>query len=300
LARTSAARGPANTKSNVRRLPVRKGAHASRKKNPPRPPRPIWSGAISFGLVNVPVQLVSAKEQADLHFTMLDPSNLSPIGYKYYNKATGEEVPRNKTVKAYKYNSDLYVIMTDADFKKANVKATQTIDIENFVELEEIDPVFFKKAYYLIPGKNGVRGYKLLREALAKSKKVAIAKLVLHKKQHLAAVIPRGGYLLLELLNFAEDVKELIDLNDQPQEIPSRNSGKEIEMAERLIDQMTESWNPQAYKDTYRADILKQVQAKVRAGKATEITRDFEVAKEAEATQVVDLLPLLRKSLKAG
>ncbi len=172
-------------------------------KHQPSGPRSLWRGAISFGLVNIPVLVFSAKEQEDLHFTMLDPSDLSPIGYRYYNKSTGEEVSRASTVKAYRYKPDQYVIMTDADFKKANPKATQTIDIENFVELDEIDPVYFERAYYLKPGKSGDKGYRLLCEALQKSRKVAIAKMVLHTKQHLVAIIPRGKYLLLELLRFA-------------------------------------------------------------------------------------------------
>ena len=156
--------------------------------------RGLWNGAISFGLVNINVRVMSAKDKKDLHFTMLDPSNLSPVGYKYYNKTSGEEVTRSRTVKAFEYKSGKYVIMTDADFKKANPKATQTIDIENFVELEEIDPVVFEKAYYVLPNKGGDKGYALLCDALTKSKKVAIAKVILHTKQHLAALVPRGKF----------------------------------------------------------------------------------------------------------
>lgn len=263
--------------------------------------RGLWTGSISFGLVNIPVRVVSAREQQELHFTMLDPSNLSPVGYKYYNKSTGDEVSRSQTVKAYEYKSGTYVIMSDADFKKANPKATQTIDIENFVELEEIDPVFFEKAYYLLPSKGGDKGYKLLCEALQKSKKVAIAKFVLHTKQHLVALIPRGNFLLLELLHFAEDVKELSELGDWKKEIPvSKTLSKEVEMAERLIEDMTTKWKPTEYENTYHADIMKMVKSKVKAGKATEITEDYEDESESERTsKVVDLMPLLRKSLES-
>lgn len=261
--------------------------------------RGMWNGAISFGLVNINVRVVSAKEEKDLHFTMLDPTNLSPVGYKYYNKTSGEEVTHSKTVKAYEYKSGQYVIMTNADFKKANPKATQTIDVENFVLLDEIDPVFFDRAYYLLPNKGGEKGYKLLCEALHKSGKVAIAKIVLHTKQHLAALIPRGQYLLLELLHFAQEVKELRELGDWKKEIPeSKNVSQEVKMAEQLIEDMTSKWNPSAYKDTYRDDIMKQVKAKVKAGKATEISEDFiEEDHDQESTNVVDLMPLLRKSL---
>lgn len=262
--------------------------------------RGLWSGNISFGLVNIAVRVVSAKEQPDLHFTMLDPSNLSPIGYKYYNKASGEEIARNKTVKAYEYKSGNYVILSDADFKKANPVATQTIDIENFVALDDIDPVFFDRAYYLLPNKGSEKAYQLLCQALLQSRKVAIAKIVLHTKQHLASLIPRGKYLLLELLHFAEDVKELRDLGDWKKDLPpSKNANKEVQMAERLIEDMTSRWNPDEYKDTYRADIMKRVQAKVKAGKAMEITKDFETPNEEEGSNVVDLMPLLRKSLES-
>ncbi len=261
-------------------------------------PRSLWKGAISFGLVNIPVLVISSREQAELHFTMLDPSNLSPIGYKYYNKTTGEEISRAKTVKAYKYKPDRYVIMTDADFKRANPKATQTIDIENFVELDEIDPVFFEKAHYLLPGKSGDKAYALLRQALLKSHKVAIAKMVLHTKQHLVAVIPRGDYLLLELLHFAEDVKELKDLEQRDSEFKaSARSGREVSMAEQLIEDMTSRWVPSDYKNTYRADLMKYVKARVKAGKATEINDDYAEADEKTSSEVIDLLPLLRKSL---
>ena len=260
--------------------------------------RGLWNGAISFGLVNINVRIVSAKEKDDLHFTMLDPSNLSPVGYKYYNKTSGDEVSRSHTVKAYEYKSGKYVIMTDADFKKANPKATQTIDIENFVELEEIDPVFFDRAYYLLPNKGGDKGYMLLCEALKKSKKVAIAKMVLHTKQHLVALIPRGNFMLLELLRFAEDVKEVRDLGEWRNEVSgAKLNSKELEMAEKLIDGMTTKWNPSEYKDTYRADVMKMVNGKVKAGKATEISEDFEETKEDTSPNVLDLMPLLRKSL---
>lgn len=261
--------------------------------------RGLWSGAISFGLVNINVRVVSAKQKAELHFTMLDPSNLSPIGYRYYNKTTGDEVSRSRTIKAFEYKSGKYVVMTPADFKKANPKATQTIDIECFVQIAEIDPVFFEKAYYLLPNKGGEKPYALLCEALQKSKKVAIAKIILHTKQHLAAIIPREKFLLLELLHFAEDVKDLQDLEDWRAEVEyAKLASREVDMAEKLIADMTTNWNPSDHKDTYRADIMKLVKNKVRAGKATEISEDYEKRDESSPTQVLDLMPLLQKSLR--
>ncbi len=276
-------------KSRKKSTTLQKGKHQ----------RGLWTGAISFGLVNINVRVVSAKEKKDLHFTMLDPSNLSPIGYKYYNKTSGDDVSRSHTVKAFEYKSGQYVIMTDADFKKANPKATQTIDIENFVKLEDIDPVFFEKAYYLLPNKGGDKAYSLLCEALKKSKKVAIAKIVLHTKQHLVALMPRGKFILLELLHFAEDVKELQDLGDWQSEMSEpKLAAKEVEMAEKLIEDMTADWEPSRYENTYRSDVMKLVNSKVKAGKATEISDDFDDSNEDSSTKVLDLMPLLQKSLQ--
>lgn len=262
--------------------------------------RGLWSGSISFGLVNIPVRVVSAKEQKEVHFTMLDPSNLSKVGYKYYNKETGEDISRSETVKGYEYEKGNFVIISDEDFKKAYPKATQTIDIENFVALEEIDPVFFEKAYYLVPTKGGQKGYKLLSQALQKQKKVAIAKFVMHMKQHLVALIPRGDYLLLETLHFADDVKEVRELEDKKAELPAaKNLAREVQMAEELIENMTEKWDPDSYEDTFRDDIMKLVQAKVKAGKGAEV-RDIEpLEKDETPSNVTDLMPLLRKSLAA-
>lgn len=287
--------------ANNKRMAKAKSKTKTKKKTAEKKsstPRGIWNGSISFGLVNINVRVVSAKEKDSIHFTMLDPSNLSPVGYKYYNKVSGEDLKRNDTVKAFEYKPESYVVMTDADFKKANPKATQTIDIENFVELDEIDPVFFEKAYYLLPNKGGEKGYKLLCEALHKSKKVAIAKIILHTKQHLAALIPRGEFMLLELLHFAEDVKELQELGDWKKEVPvSKTIAKEVQMAEQLIEDMTVKWKPDDYEDTYRQDIMKMVKAKVKSGKATEINDEYIEEKEDSSSQVLDLMPLLRKSL---
>lgn len=260
--------------------------------------RGLWKGSISFGLINIPVRVVSAKEQKSIHFTMLDPSNLSKVGYKYYNKTTGEEISRSATVKGYEYEKGSFVILSDEDFKKAYPKATQTIDIQNFVELDEIDPVFFEKAYYLLPLKGGEKGYRLLSQALLKQKKVAIAKFVLHTKQHLVALIPRGDYLLLETLHFAEDVKDLSELETKKSDLPSAKTlTKEVEMAEQLIENMTEPWDPSSYEDTFREDILKLVTAKVKAGKVEEIGEAAPSTKTKEIASVTDLMPLLRKSL---
>jgi DNA end-binding protein Ku len=263
--------------------------------------RGLWNGSISFGLVNIPVKVVSSKEKEEIHFSMVDPSDLSKVGYKYYNKKTGEEISRSATVKAFEYKKGSYVVMNDADFKKANPKATQTIDIENFVELEEIDPVFFERAYYLLPSKGGEKGYQLITQALAKKKKVAIAKIVLHTKQHLVALIPRGDFLIMETLHFAEEVKDVRELADKKADLPvSKNISKEIAMAEQLIESMSDKWNPEDYEDTYRDDIMKLVNAKVKAGKGAEIEEpEADQGDDEDTGNVTDLMPLLRKSLES-
>lgn len=277
-------------KKTTTKSPTKKSSAASE--------RGLWKGSISFGLINIPVRVVSAKEQSDIHFTMLDPSNLSKVGYKYYNKATGEEISRSATVKGFEYQKGSFVILSEQDFKKAYPKATGTIDIQNFVALEDIDPVFFEKAYYLVANKGGEKGYRLLTEALHKQEKVAIGKIVLHTKQHLVALIPRGDYLLLETLHFAEDVKDLRELDSSKSAVSSAKVlGKEVEMAEQLIENMTESWNPDSYEDTFREDIMKLVNAKVKAGKGTEIADVDGSAKEIEGSNITDLMPLLKKSL---
>ena len=261
----------------------------------------LWKGHISFGLVSIPVQVMSAKEQKELHFSMIDPRDFSPVGYKYYNKHSGKDVKHNETVKGYEYKKGSFVVLNEADFKKANPIATQTIDIENFVHLDDIDPVFFDRAYYLLPLKGGEKAYGLLTEALHKSRKVAIAKIVMHTKQHLVALIPRGKFLLLELLHFAEDVKELSEIEDWKQDIRiSKNPTQEVAMAERLIEDMTSAWDPNLYKDTYREDVMKRIKAKIKSGKAKEITPIEEVSEpEYTGAQVLDLMPLLKKSLAA-
>lgn len=284
------------TRKTAKKTATSKNKTAEKKE--PSMSRGIWSGNISFGLINIPVRLITSKEQPDLHFTMLDPRNLSPVGYKYYNKLSGKEISRSDTVKAFEFKKGEFVILSDADFKKANPEATQTIDIQTFVELQEIDPVYFMRAYYILPNRGGDKAYSLLSQSLTSSGKVAIAKIVLHTKQHLAALIPRGEYLILELLHFAEDVKDLEELSEMSRK-STRILPEEEEMAMRLVEGMSSQWNPRKYKDTYREDIMKQVHAKVRAGKATEITKDLPKVSTGEIKES-DLLPLLQKSLASS
>jgi DNA end-binding protein Ku len=259
----------------------------------------IWKGSISFGLLNIPVSLQKAQEGSDLSFSMLDEKDLSPIKYKKVNAKTGDEVPWERIVKGYEYDSGQYVIMKKDDFKSANPEATQTIDIEDFVSFDEIDLMFFEKPYYLIPQKNGVKGYFLLREALKKSNKVAVAKIVIRTKMHLACIMAKDDYLILEMLRFAHEVLE-IDEADYLKGIDvPKVSAKEIKMAEELIAGMSGKWKPEQYKDTYNDDIMKIINLKIKGGEGKVVEYQEGVKKERGNTgAVVDLMPLLKKSLE--
>ncbi len=262
--------------------------------------RSIWTGAISFGLINIPIQIFSAKEAESLSFRMLDKRDNSPIGYKQINKSTGKEVDRKYIVKGFEYEPNQYVILDEEDFEAANPKQTKTVDIEDFVEFEDLDPLLFEKPYYLVPAKNGEKGYVLLRKVLQKTKKAAVARFVLRKKQHLVAIMARGDYLILEMLRYAQEVREV----DQAKFLEDIDFGKvkiserEIHMAENLVDGMTTEWDPDKYHDTYNDDLLKRIEAKVKTGDIEEAPEIDEV--KPTNTNIVDLMPLLEKSLAAA
>jgi len=263
--------------------------------------RGLWRGSVSFGLVNIPVYLESAQQEKKLHFRLIDKRDNAPIGYRQFNKLTGEEVSRNSIVKAYEYKKGQYVLMSEADFKKANVKATRTIDIESFVDLKEIDPMFFERPYYIIPQAGGEKGYVLLCEVLKRSNRAAIAKIVLHTVQHLVAIIPREDYLILEILRFASEVKEASDAQLlEPTVREVKVSPREISIAEQLVDGMSGDWNPRQYHDTYRDDLMRLIKIKIKRG-ATAAVEEVELAGEDEfATNVIDFTALLKKSLSAA
>lgn len=261
----------------------------------------IWNGSISFGLLNIPVALKTADESKDLHFNMLDQKDFSPIKFKRVSAKTGNEVPYSRIIKGYQYESGEYVVLSKADFQAANPKATQAIDIEDFVELDDVDPMLFEKPYYLVPQKNGVKGYFLLRDALKKTGKAAIGKIVIRTKQHLVAVLPREDYLICEVLRFPHEVRTVdqVDYLDEVSDRSAKYNPKELKMAEELIKGMTDKWKPSKYKDTYYDDLMKRIKAKIKAGKSHTVTEPEEAATEESSAKVVDLLPLLRKSLAA-
>lgn len=259
-------------------------------------PRALWKGGISFGLVHIPVSLYPASLSEGLSFDMIDKRDFSPIGYKRYNKATGEEVERANIVKGYEYEKGEYVVVTDEDFKQANIKATQTVEIEAFVDAGAVAPYYYDTPYYLEPGKRGEKGYTLLREILKRTGRVGIANVVIRSRQHLAALIPLERMLLLNTLRFSNEIRSMSDLN-----LPAGKGDlteKELAMAERLVEDMTDKWKPEQYKDTYSGDLMARIEAKIKAGETHVITPETKAAEEPRrSAEVIDLVSMLRRSL---
>ncbi|HSE59436.1 MAG TPA: Ku protein [Nitrospiraceae bacterium] len=263
-------------------------------------PRSLWKGAISFGLVNIPVVLYSAENRNSFDLTMLDRRDMKPVGFKRYNKDTGKDVPWEDIVKGYEYEKDRYVVLTDEDFRRANVEATQTVDIASFVDAEEIPPIYFETPYYLAPDKRGEKGYVLLRETLKKTHKVALATVVIRTRQYVCALIPRDDVIVLHTLRYANELKSTKDL-----EVPSANlktigvTAREIEMAAKLVEEMTDEWNPEKFRDTYHDDLMKLIETRIRAGQTEVISEPEEEGEPRAQAEVIDLMALLKKSVKA-
>ncbi|HYR35030.1 MAG TPA: Ku protein [Burkholderiales bacterium] len=264
-------------------------------------PRGLWKGAISFGLVNVPVELYSAqKRSADFDLTMLDKRDLAPVGYKRVNKATGQEVPWDDVVKGYEYQDDKYVVLSEEDFRRANPEATKTVDILAFVDLRDIAPLYFETPYYLGPGKRGEKAYALLRDAMAKAGKAGIASVVIRTKQYLAALLPHGEALVLNTLRYHNELRSAEDLGIPEKLKGAKVGSKEIDMALRLIEDMADEWQPEKYHDTFHEDLLKRIEEKVKAGQTEEITEPEKEEKASKGAEVIDLMSLLKKSVEGS
>src|SRR3954462_6532287 len=263
--------------------------------------RGLWKGAISFGLVNVPVELYSAqKRSADIDLTMLDKRDMAPVGYKRVNKATGKEVPWEDVVKGYEYQDDKYVVLSTEDFRRANPEASKTVDIVGFVDLEDIAPLYFETPYYLAPGKRGEKAYALLRDAMAKAGKAGIATVVIRTKQSLAAVVAQDEALVLNTLRYHKELKTAEDLEIPEKLKGHKPSSKELDMALTLIEDMADEWKPEKYHDTYHEDLLKRIEEKIKAGETEEITEPEKEEREPKRAEVVDLMALLKKSVEGG
>jgi DNA end-binding protein Ku len=263
-------------------------------------PRVLWKGAISFGLVHIPVGLYSAEKRNSFDLTMLDRRTMKPVGFKRYNKETGEDVSWDDIVKGYEYEKDRYVVLTEEDFKRANVEATQTVDILSFVDEDEISSMYFETPYYLAPDKRGHKGYALLRETLNQTGKIGIANVVIRTRQYVAALIPVGDVIVMNTLRYANELRGTDEF-----EVPSSNlkaagvNAREIEMAQRLVDSMTAKWNPEEYRDTYHEDLMALIEKRVQAGQTEVITEPAQEGEERPAKgEVIDLMALLKRSVE--
>ncbi|HDR9252245.1 Ku protein [Burkholderia vietnamiensis] len=264
------------------------------------PPRMIWKGAISFGLVHVPVQLFPATRTVKPSFRMLDKRSMDPVGYRQINKRTGKEVTRDDIVRGYEYEKERYVVLTDDEIRSANPESTQTVDILTFVDEDAVSFLYLDTPYYLVPDRKGEKVYALLRDALKDSGKIGIALVVMRDRQHLGALIPVGPLLALDTLRWQDELRPLDELSVPADDAKRAGvTAREFEMAKKLIDDMSGKWTPDEYHDTFRDDILEMVERKVRAGKIEEVEeRPAETGRTA--TNVVDLTELLKRSLRGG
>ena len=264
--------------------------------------RSLWKGAISFGLVHIPVQMFSAEDRGhELDLTMLDKRDFAPIGYKRVNKDTGKEVDWDDIVKGYEYEKDHFVVLSPEDLRRANVEATRTIDIVTFVDAGDVPVVYYEHPYYLTPGKDGEKVYALLREALTRSGMVGIAQVVIHARQHLVALLPMGDMIVMNTLRYPDEIRSIDDF-----ELPRSNSrklalqDKEVQMALALVEGMAGEFNPGQYHDTYREDVMALVQRKIKANQTKLITEpEPEEEAPAKGDNIVDLMALLRESVES-
>ena len=262
--------------------------------------RPIWTGTISFGLLNVPVQLHSGERSVDLHFRMLDSRDNSPVRYERVNAETGEEVPWKEIVKGFEYSKGNYVVIDEQDLRKAAPESTETVEIEAFCNRDEIDPMYFEKPYYLVPTRKAEKGYVLLREVLAKTGRIGIARVVIRTRQYLAALSPRGNALMLDLMRFPQEIVTADEF-----ELPKGNSKSyrvtpaELSMATQLIEAMTKKWNADDYRDEFRAKLRKIIDEQIarQKGKKVREPKAEEAAPAGATTNVVDFMELLKRSL---
>jgi len=264
--------------------------------------RIVWRGAVSFGLVHVPVVLHAAARANDLDFDWLDSRDMANVGYNRINKRTGKPIDKEFIVKGYQYQKGEYVLFSDEDFRRANVAATQTVEILSFVETASIPPYYFESPYYLAPDKRGNKGYALLRETLRRSGKAALATVVIHSKQHLCAVLAYDDVLLLNTMRFADEVLSFSDLSLPDDDLADIGVGKrELDMAQRLVEEMTEEWTPEQYTDSYRDDLLARVEEKIAAGETHLLTPAAPAGEDGSvrgSADIIDLAAMLKRSIE--
>ena len=260
--------------------------------------RAIWKGTISFGLVNVPVELYPAAQSHTLSFSMLDKRDFAPVGYKRYNKSTGAEVPWNDIVKGYEYEKDQYVVMSDEDFRRANVQQARSVEIATFVDAQSIPPQYFETPYYLVPGERGQKVYALLRETMRSTGKVGVGQVVIRTAHHLAAVVPVDEALMMITLRYANELRAQKEFNFPPMALKSAGvTPKELDLAKRLIDDMAGPWKPEEFEDTYNEDLMQRIEEKVKRGETKVLTKPEGETAEPRSAQVIDLMDLLKQSI---
>nr|WP_314569890.1 Ku protein [uncultured Pseudomonas sp.] len=259
-------------------------------------PRAIWKGAISFGLVHIPVSLVSATSAQGVDFDWLDKRSMDPVGYKRINKATGKEITKENIVKGVAFEKGRYVVLSEEEIRSAHPKSTQTIEIIAFVASDQIPLQNIDTPYFLAPDKRGGKVYALLRETLKKTSKVALANVVLHTKQHLAALMPLDSALILVMLRWPAEVRSLDDLELGSDVTKPTLAKGELDMAKRLVEDMSADWQPDDYRDTFQEKIMALVAKKAKAGKVEDVESSTG-GEERKSADVIDLTELLKRSL---
>jgi DNA end-binding protein Ku len=254
--------------------------------------RALWRGAISFGLIYVPVEVHTASRENTLPLHMLDSRDFSPVGYQRISKRTGKEVDWKHIVKGYEYKKGDYVVLTDADFRHANVKASETIEITTFCDTIDVPSMYYEKPYYLSAAKGGAKVYSLLRQALSATGKVAVATFVMHQRQHLCVVAPSGSSLMLLTLRFADEI-----LPASAEASTAKISSAELSMARQLIEKMSGKFTPKHFKDTYHSDLKRRVQEKIRKKETHTLDVEEPAADDRPKAEVINLMDALKASL---
>lgn len=263
--------------------------------------RALWKGAISFGLVHIPVALYSATESQSLDFDWLDERSMEPVGYKRVNKVTGKEVQKEHIVKGIEYEDGQYVVLSPEEIASAYPKTTQTVEIETFVPIDDIPFVYLDRPYYLAPVNKGAKVYALLREVLAKNDKAGIAKVVIHTRQHLAIVMACGRALILNLMRWESELRGTEDLNLPEKGVKANGlSAKEVDMAEQLVSSMSGTWAPTDFSDSFREQILLLVKEKFEAGDVHAVAEAEALEETAPGARIYDLTEMLQRSLNKG
>jgi DNA end-binding protein Ku len=265
----------------------------------PSSTRTLWKGAISFGLVHIPVTLHSATAENRMKFNLLDKKTMNPVGNRQVNKSTGEAMAKEEVVKGFEYEKDQYVTISPEEIKAALPKSTQTIEIEAFIDAGQIPTAYYNKPYYVAPASKGGKPYLLLLETMRRTGKVGIARVVISTRQHLAALVAGENGLVLELLRWADEVRDTAGL-PLPDASDTKISDKELKMAEQLVSELQDDWKPEAFHDEFREKLEQVVQEKVKAGQGEHIVKPLEGEEVKTSADIIDLTELLRRSLRKG